>query len=248
MGRAKLEQDGESGGLAPAAAASTAFDDDSDFDYEGWGEPAAEQAFESGGLAPAAAASTASSAPAAGASGSGVYQGLGVGRREALAEAGAADSKGGGLAPVVDSTDASSLPPQESPQEAGMRVVEACAASIPAGRMGVLTAAEMRERAQELNWKRAWGKEDTGVAAAPVELTLDALRRWACCGNVYGKHTVACNNCGTAAPPEGERRALPKPTVRWAEKGEMLEFDPGEAPAKVAPKKRPKSAQGNLPP
>ena len=88
------------------------------------------------------------------------------------------------------------------------------------------------------------------VAAAPVELTLDALHRWACCGNVYAKHDVACSNCGTAAPPEGERRALPKPKVSWAYHGTVIRYDPAGL-LDVVPKKRPKrteSAQGNLPP
>ena len=48
---------------------------------------------------------------------------------------------------------------------------------------------------------------------------------------------------------------IPRPfqgnTVKWAEKGEMLRYDPEEAPTNVVPKKRPKTterAQGNLPP
>ena len=85
--------------------------------------------------------------------------------------------------------------------------------------------------------------------AAPAE-PLDALRRWACCGNVYAKHDVACSNCGTAAPPEGERRALPKPKVSWAYTGTVIRYDPAGL-LDVVPKKRPKRterAQGNLPP
>ena len=90
---------------------------------------------------------------------------------------------------------------------------------------------------------------EPAAPAAPAE-PLDALRRWACCGNVYAKHDVACSNCGTAAPPEGERRALPKPRVKWAETGNVLRYDPA-LPVEVVPKKRPKTterAQGNLPP
>ena len=94
----------------------------------------------------------------------------------------------------------------------------------------------------------AAASEGGGLAPAPA---LEALRRWACCGNVYGKDAVACASCGTAAPPEGERPALPKPRVEWASEDDEVRYDPEEAPAAVLPKKRPKrtdTAEGNLPP